>query len=176
VVISVLGGMAELGGDQAAAIATRPDQFADAFDELYLRAYQGAFKLLGDREEAQDIAQEACIRACVRWSRLDNPTAWVVRVATNLSLDRWRRVQRARLRRPAASDSILEFDERRVDLHRALATLPKRQRDVVVLRYVADLSEAETAAALKCAPGTVKSHASRGLSALRDALSMPEEV
>jgi RNA polymerase sigma factor (sigma-70 family) len=61
-------------------------------------------------------------------------------------------------------------DARRVDLHRALETLPKRQRDTVVLRYVVDLSEAETAEALGCARGTVKSHAARGLTALRAAL------
>ena len=57
-----------------------------------------------------------------------------------------------------------------------LATLPKRQREVVVLRYLADLSEAQTAAALGCAPGTVKTHAARGLEALRAVLAVPEEV
>jgi RNA polymerase sigma-70 factor (sigma-E family) len=151
-------------------------QFADAFDALYRRAYQSAFKLLGDRHDAEDVAQEACTRACLRWSRLDNPTAWVVRVSTNLSLDRWRRAQRARAHRPTDPyRAITEIDERRVDLHRALATLPKRQREVVVLRYVADLSEADTAAALGCAQGTVKAHAARGLSALRAALELPED-
>ena len=55
--------------------STRLDaQFADAFDGLYRRAYQSAFKLLGDRNDAEDVAQEACTRACLRWSRLDNPT------------------------------------------------------------------------------------------------------
>jgi DNA-directed RNA polymerase specialized sigma24 family protein len=54
-----------------------------------------------------------------------------------------------------------------VDLHRALGALPRRQREVVVLRYFGDLSEREIAAELGLAPGSVKSHASRGLAALR---------
>ena len=58
----------------------------------------------------------------------------------------------------------------RVDLNRALGTLPPRQREVVLLRYVADLPELEVARQLECSPGTVKTHASRGLAALRAAL------
>jgi len=58
----------------------------------------------------------------------------------------------------------------RVDLNRALATLPRRQREVVLLRYVVDLPENEVARQLSCSPGTVKTHASRGLAALRAAL------
>jgi DNA-directed RNA polymerase specialized sigma24 family protein len=54
-----------------------------------------------------------------------------------------------------------------VDLHRALEALPRRQREVVVLRYFGDLSEKEIASELGLAPGSVKSHASRGLAALR---------
>ena len=167
-------GMPDVEGAQAVTQSGAP--FVDAFDGLYRRAYQSAFKLLGDRHDAEDVAQEACTRACMRWSRLDNPTAWVVRVATNLSLDRWRRAQRARAHQAhLATADFSVIDDRRVDLHRALAMLPKRQRDVVVLRYVADLSEADTAAALRCAPGTVKAHAARGLKALRAALELPED-
>jgi RNA polymerase sigma factor (sigma-70 family) len=91
-------------------------------------------------------------------------------VATNLAIDQYRRRQRSRAQdtiEPAAIDAV---DARRIDLYRALDTLTRRQRDVVVLRYIADLSEADTADALGCAPGTVKSHATRGLAALRAAL------
>ena len=160
----------ELRVGTRAGLASLPDSFTDAFPDLYPVAYRAAFRLLGDRQEAEDIAQEACARACVRWARLTrhgDPKPWIVRVAGNLAIDQWRRQQRAATHGADTTDSIDAADARRIDLHRALATLPRRQREVVVLRYVVDLSEAETAAALNCAPGTVKSHASRGLAALR---------
>ena len=138
--------------------------FTDAFDELYRGAYRTAFRLLGAREDAEDVAQEACARACMRWTRFADPAAWVARVTANLALDRWRRLRTAAQHR---SDVI--------DLHRSLESLPGRQRQVVV-RSLADLSEEQTARALGCAPGTVKSHASSGLAALRVALGDTEEA
>jgi RNA polymerase sigma-70 factor (sigma-E family) len=151
----------------AAARARIPATFTDAFPTLYATAYRTAFKLLGDRLDAEDIAQEACARACIRWRRLDDPVAWVARVSTNLSFDRWRRLRTVAKHPidPAAPQPA--HDGRRIDLHRALELLPARQRDVVALRYLADLSEAQVAQVLGCALGTVKSHASRGLAALR---------
>ncbi len=154
--------------------ATRlPETFTAAFAVLYADAYRAAFRLLGNRAEAEDVAQEACARACMRWNRLtrrDNASPWVVRVATNLAIDQYRRRTRARARPDNPPRTVDAADARRIDLHRALDRLTNRQREVVVLRYVVDLSEAETAEALGCAPGTVKSHASRGLAALRTAL------
>ena len=150
--------------------------FTEAFDTLYRGAYRTAYRLLGNRQEAEDVAQEACARACLRWSRLDDPTAWVARVSANLALDRWRRLQTAAKHRAELIDLTVTEDARRIDLHRALATLPERQRQVIVLRYLADLTEEQTAAAMGCAAGTVKSHASRGLAALRAALGEPEEI
>ena len=164
-----------------AAVTTTPrsarlaPSFTEAFDALYLGAYRTAYRLLGDRQEAEDVAQEACARACLRWSRLDDPAAWVARVSANLSLDRWRRLQTAAKHRAERVDLTLPEDARRIDLHRALETLPGRQRQVIVLRYLADLTEDQTAAVLGCAVGTVKSHASRGLAALRTALGESEE-
>src|SRR5690242_17593829 len=147
-----------------------PATFEAEFPSLYPKAYRAAYRLLGNRQEAEDVAQEACARACIHWSKISrraDPVPWVVRVATNLAIDQWRKRQRA-ARHGTPEPIVLESpDGRRVDLHRALETLPKRQRDTVVLRYVVDLTEAETAEALGCAPGTVKSHASRGLTALR---------
>jgi RNA polymerase sigma-70 factor (sigma-E family) len=153
--------------------ATLPDSFTTAFPRLYADAYRAAFRLLGVRQEAEDVAQEACARALVRWTRLTrdgHAIPWVTRVASNLAIDQWRRRRRANRHTPDRPETASAADARRVDLHRALDTLPRRQRDAVVLRYVVDLSEADTAAVLGCAPGTVKSHASRGLAALRQAL------
>jgi RNA polymerase sigma-70 factor (sigma-E family) len=157
----------------APASARLPETFTAAFAGLYADAYRAAFRLTGNRAEAEDVAQEACARACMRWNRLSgrgNPSPWVVRVATNLAIDQYRRRLRAQSQPTDAPRTAAAADARRVDLHRALDRLTKRQREVVVLRYVVDLSEAETAQALGCAPGTVKSHATRGLAALRVAL------
>jgi len=159
--------------------ATPGDEgFVSSFPDLHAAAYQQAFKLLGDRQEAEDLAQEACARACERWRQLDNPTGWVVRVVTNLAFDRFRRLRSAaryaRVPRPSVGAS--PPSDAHVDLHRALSRLPKRQREAIALRYLADFSEAQTAAALGCSPGTVKSHTARGLRALRVSLDLIDEV
>jgi RNA polymerase sigma-70 factor (ECF subfamily) len=154
-------------------VAEVTDEFVAAYPELHQAAYRIAFRFLGDREDAEDIAQEACIRACQRWPELsegDYAPAWVNHVSTNLSLDRWRRRRCARRYLASAQLPPGIVNAERVDLNRALGTLPPRQREVVLLRYVADLPELEVARQLECSPGTVKTHASRGLAALRAAL------
>ena len=162
-----------IAAEGASARARLPETFTAAFAGLYAGAFRAAYRLLGNRQEAEDVAQEACARACLRWNRLTrrgNPEPWVVRVATNLAIDQYRRRRLARTREHVVPGLVEAVDARRIDLHRALDQLTRRQRDVVVLRYVVDLSEADTAAALGCAPGTVKSHATRGLAALRAAM------
>ncbi len=166
---------AEPSLSDALADKDRSAGFVDAFDLLYRAAYQHAYQLLGDRQEAEDIAQEACARACLRWRRIDNPRAWVLRVTTNLVFDRFRRLRTAAKHTATRPAPAAPADERHLDLRRALARLPKRQRDVVALRYLADLSEAETAAALGCSRGTVKTHAARGLRALRASVDLADE-
>ena len=137
-------------------------------------AYRVAFRLLGVREEAADVAQEACARAVARWervSRCDSPDAWVARVSGNLAIDARRRRKTATKYQSDLAASSTSFLSERVDLHRALNALPRRQRQVVMLRFIADLPEAAVAAALGCSVGSVKSHASRGLAALRGSLA-----
>jgi RNA polymerase sigma-70 factor (sigma-E family) len=145
-----------------------PRSFELAFADLYRLAYRVAFRILGDRSDAEDVAQEALARAALRWSRLhERPEGWVCRVASNQAIDRYRR-RRRQPSIPAGPVGIV--DERlgeRGDLVAALRKLPRRQREVVVLRYLADFSEEDVALALGCSVGTVKSQASRGLSALR---------
>jgi RNA polymerase sigma-70 factor (sigma-E family) len=141
-------------------------RFDDEFRDLAALAYRVAYRIIGDRSTAEDIAQESLARAYVRWSRIsDYRQAWVARVAGNLAIDHLRR------RRPPLPPSVDSDAEvlliERLDLQRALVALPKRQRDAVVLRYVADLSEADVARLLGCAPGTVKSHLNRGTARLR---------
>lgn len=149
--------------------------FADAFDGLHARAYGIAHRLLGSRAEAEDVAAEALARAYLRWSRIATyADAWICRVAANLAVDTIRK--RGRHRHEAVGEQATPdpYVERRLDLYRALRSLSRRQREVVVLRYLSDLSEADVATALHCSVGSVKTHASRGLAALRLSLGDAE--
>jgi len=153
-----------------------PNSFELAFDSLYRLAYRVAFRMLGDRGDAEDVAQEALARAALRWSRLeDGPEGWVTRVASNLAIDRIRRRGRTS---PAINHPLSLVDPHigeREDLVNGLRRLPRRQREAVVLRYLADFSEADVAIVMKCSEGTVKSHCARGLVALRRHLKDPGE-
>ena len=129
-----------------------------------------SFRVLGDRGDAEDVAQEAMARTHLRWDRLaERPEGWVVRVATNLAIDRYRHRRRRSTARPELTLIDAHLADR-LDLATALRRLPRRQRQVVVLRYLADWSEADVAAALGCTAGTVKVHAFRGLATLREHL------
>ena len=143
--------------------------YEDSFTALYSLAYRVAYRITGSQDESSDIAQETMARAACRWAKLDRPREpWIATVASNLALTYWRRQHRVEKAgaesRPGETDA---FRVERVDLVRALRSLPRRQRQVVVLRYLADRPEAEVAAALGCSEGSVKSAASRGLAALR---------
>jgi RNA polymerase sigma-70 factor (sigma-E family) len=152
--------------------------FEEAFDDLYVRAYGVAFQLLGRRSEAEDVAQETLARAFVRWRRIRGyAEAWVVRVAGNLAIDAWRRRQRVDTTGEAERRGAIAPgpDGQRVDLHRALDALSRRQREVIVLRFLADLPEADVAQALGCSVGSVKQHASRGLATLRASMTVDDD-
>ena len=156
---------------------TVPRSFELAFHDLYRLAYRVAYRILGDRSDAEDVAQEALARAALRWSRLhERPEGWVSRVAANLAIDRYRR-RRRQPQIPMGPVGVVDAKlGERGDLVVALRKLPRRQREVVVLRYLADFSEADVAVALGCSVGTVKSQASRGLSSLRRHLGGPADT
>jgi RNA polymerase sigma factor (sigma-70 family) len=160
--------------------------YDERFDELATIAYRVAFRMVGSREDARDLAQESMARAFAHWRRASHhPEAWVSRVTANLAIDGMRRSGRLRMERsdPASDHSGLVAE--RIELVRALHDLPRRQRQVVVMRYLADLPESTVARELGCSPGTVKQHASRGtvkqhasrgLAALREALAQPVPI
>jgi RNA polymerase sigma-70 factor, ECF subfamily len=141
-----------------------------------------AHVLTGDRSRAEDIVQHALAAAYRHWRRVtpDGAEAYVRHAILNTTLS-WRR--RASVRRerpvdvvpePALEGASRASYEERDAMWRALATLPARQRAVLVLRYYEDLSEAEIARTLGVAAGTVKSQAARGLARLRAHLA-PDE-
>ncbi len=144
--------------------------FEESFDDLFLRAFRVARRILGNETAAEDVAAEAMARAFAHWRKIgDQPwrEGWVVRVATNLALDVARRGNRmtdAAMAEEGRDDDDVAI---RLALVDAMARLPKRQREVVALRHLAGMSEADTAAALKVSTGSVKTHLSRGLAALR---------
>ena len=129
----------------------------------------------GDRDLAQELAQETLARVCRDWrkvSTLDAPGAWAHRVALNLARSHYRHRAVARRYRGklAASDRIDAPDTATaVAVRQAVATLPVRQRTALVLRYFADLSVAETAAAMRCPEGTVKTLTRAAIASLRHA-------
>jgi len=161
--------------EETAATAVAAPAFEEVFPVLVRDAYRVAYRLLGDRSEAEDVAQEACARAYSRWSSIrDHAEPWCVRVASNLALDLLRSRARAvkRNERIAADEATPRgaSSDDRLDLYAALSKLPKRQRESVVLRYLGDLSEAQTADVMGCSIGSVKTHSSRGLAALKQEL------
>lgn len=132
-----------------------------------------AVVLTGDVELAQDVVQEALLRACSRWAtvqRAGNPHAYVRRIVVHEAVS-WRR-KWGRIH--PAPEAVLErsvtdpltFDARDA-LLRELNRLPARQRAVLVLRYFEELSDDEIAATLGCRPVTVRGYAHRALTALR---------
>ncbi|WP_306205649.1 SigE family RNA polymerase sigma factor [Actinoplanes sp. RD1] len=126
--------------------------------------------LCSDRAEADDVVQEVLTRALMRWRRigeLEEPYAYVRAMVTNEFLSRRRLVPLDR-HEPAAPP---EPEVLRPELWARLSTLPRRQRAVLVLRYYEDLSDEQIAGVLGCRPGTVRTHASRGLAALRIAIT-----
>ncbi len=148
--------------------------FDERFDALSTIAYRVAFRLLGNRGEAEEVAQEALVRAYARWRSVaahDEP--WVARVAINLAISRTRR-RRPTIAFEESTDSTVGAGDgsavERMVLVVALRELPARQRQVIALRYLADLPEAEVASVLHISRGSVKQHAHRGLARLRRSL------
>ncbi|GIH14423.1 SigE family RNA polymerase sigma factor [Rugosimonospora africana] len=158
------------------------DEFADFVSVRYAELLRTAYLLTGGQHTAEDLLQTVLLKAMRRWGRIDEPMAYLRRAMVNQSASRWRRIGRrsefltaAVPDRPATGDSA-EDVAARDELLTALGTLPARMRAVLVLRYWEDLSEQETASALGCSVGSVKSQASRGLARLRSVLRPETEA
>lgn len=149
----------------------------DGFDEWVRaaapRLHRSAFVLTGDWALAQDLVQHACAVTWPKFDGLDSPDAFAQKVMVRTASSWWRRkwhreVPHADLPDQDGGDP---WDAVTGDagIEEVLLRLPARQRAVLVLRFVADMSEADTAAALGWPVGTVKSTTARALTALRSA-------
>ena len=113
-----------------------------------------------------------------RGERVDSLPAWVAAVALNQTRSGWRRAmaeRRAQRQIPERSGTAAVPSEDHVDVARALEALPRRQREVAVLRYLLEMSTAEVAAALGIGEGTVKSSLARARAHLVDALAVQDD-
>jgi RNA polymerase sigma-70 factor (ECF subfamily) len=158
-------------------------------DRLLPRALRHAARVLGDRAEAEDVAQEAMMRlwrAAPDW-RQDGPAVpatWLYRVVANLCVDRLRRAgrmdalddpDRAADGRPGVVAQMVQAD-RMAALDAALARLPERQRQAVVLRHIEGLTNPEIAQILDIGVEAVESLTARGKRALSAALAGQKEA
>nr|WP_229829928.1 SigE family RNA polymerase sigma factor [Actinoplanes ianthinogenes] len=172
--------MAESRSGTSSAVHHDPPTFDEVYAAHYADLTVQLYAYFGDRQEAQDVVQEAFCRALSRWrtvSRYDDPVAWVRRVAWNLAVSRWRRARTALgfLRRQPSSEPRADGPEPdRVALIAALAELPDKQRRALVLHYLADMPVAEVARREGVAEGTVKSWLHRGRTAMAVQLNLTD--
>lgn len=144
------------------------EDFDQFFRRVFPKAVVVARRVTDDRGSAEDAALEALAKAHDRWRRIGTEAwreLWVLRVAVNEAL---RGIPKAR-NLPSVPETNDPADEivLRQTLRVALRSLSRRQREVIVLRYLVGLSETDVAAALDLSHGTVKTHLRRGISALR---------
>lgn len=152
----------------------------DVFYASYRRLVVQLYGVVGDRAEAEDVVQEAFVRAVAagqRFTRTANPEAWLRTTAINLHRSRWRKLRNfSRIKERVAAPQDVPGLDARLDVIAALRSLPADQREVVALHHLADLPVAAIAQELGLPEGTVKSRLSRGREALAQALSTEEEV
>jgi RNA polymerase sigma-70 factor (sigma-E family) len=152
----------------------------EAVSQLYAANYAGlvrlSYLLLHDQGRAEELVQDAFVALHGRWHRLRDPhkaLAYLRRAVVNRSRSELRHravVNRHPIEDPPpheSAEAAAVAASLRTELLAALDRLPRRQREVLVLRYYLDLSEAEIADCLRISRGSVKSHSSRGIAALR---------
>lgn len=152
------------------AVTAEFDEFVAARSSRLLRT---AYLLTRDHALAEDLLQTALTKAWFSWSRIDgDPEPYVRKILVNTYASWWRRRWNgehayAEPPEPDPHPGGHEASDQRHDLWTAMGRLPRRQRAVVVLRFVEDLTEAETAELLGVSRGTVKSQTSKALAKLR---------
>ncbi|NUO55415.1 MAG: SigE family RNA polymerase sigma factor [Hamadaea sp.] len=149
------------------------EEFDDFIRARHTALLRFAHVLTGDPHLAADLVQDALERTGLAWRRVrrqDMPEAYVRRAIVNGFVSGIRRRRREVLTDVVPDRAGPEGDPPDDAMWRLLATLPRQQRAVLVLRFYEDLTEVEVAEVLGCAVGTVKSNSSRALARLRAAL------
>ncbi len=157
-------------------------EYADFVEARLGRLHKTAYLMCGDPHHAADLVQNTLLSLYVHWRRAsaaDNLDGYVHRIMARRFIDEQRRPWRRVLLRASLPEQppAAEYDRLgdRDRLLTALRAVPPRQRAVLVLRFFADLSVEDTATALGCAAGTVKSQCARGLATMRELLT-PQPV
>jgi RNA polymerase sigma-70 factor (ECF subfamily) len=145
--------------------------------EDYPRVVNAVAFVAGSLPAAEDLVQEALARAWTKTEPIESLTNWVTAVALNLSRSRWRRIsaERRATQRFRATSQVDGPSADAVDVRAALAALPRRQREVAVLRYLMGMSTREVAETLRIGEGTVKNSLSKARDALARRLQVIDE-
>jgi RNA polymerase sigma factor (sigma-70 family) len=159
--------------------ATAQEGSRDALASVFLASYRDCLRfaigMLGDRLTGEDAVQDAFVRLWARPPLLDDPLAakaYVLRTIVNMGRSRQRREAHRRALEQAIEEGTDEKDVAlSVDVRAALEALPTRRRACVLMRYVLDYTERETADALHISLGTVKSQTHKALRQLREPLA-----
>ncbi|MBB5870778.1 RNA polymerase sigma-70 factor (sigma-E family) [Allocatelliglobosispora scoriae] len=154
------------------------EMISEVYGESFRRLVMQLYALTGDLGEAQEVVQEAFVRALCAprgFADLQNPEAWLRKVATNLARSRWRRrrVLDLLLRRVVPDPVVPDSSPEHIALLSALRELPTGQRHALALHYLSDLPIDEVARTLDVSVGTVKSRLHRGRAALAVMLTDP---
>ena len=145
------------------------------YDELFARSgdrlVRQVYAMTGDLTEAQDVVQEAFVRAWQHWRTVrahPDPEAWVRTTARRLAVSRWRRLRNSRVAwdRVGPPPDVPAVGPQTVALVAALRQLPEAQRTALVLHHLADLPVEQVARETGSPVGTVKARLSRGRTAL----------
>jgi RNA polymerase sigma-70 factor, ECF subfamily len=174
-----MSGFADVAGAGGRRIAPTPH--VESFESFYGREYRPVLALanvlIGDRAQAEDLAQEVFVAAFQSWATIANPGAWVRAAVSNKAMSWWRRTYAARraLARlgnvePSTTDMTADADAFWGEVRR----LPRRQAQAIALYYLEDLPVASIAAMLGCDASTVRIHLSRGRKALAARLEVAE--
>jgi RNA polymerase sigma-70 factor (sigma-E family) len=167
------------GGGDVLETSSPDELLTTLYTTHYRELVRLAAFLTGDRDNAEEVVQDAYVKMHGSWRRvreLDKAEAYLRTTVVNLSRSRLRHRVVTQKHQPeppgdaASAESFAMEAARRETVLAALQALPRRQREAVVLRYYGDLSEAQTAAAMGCSAGAVKSHTSRAMAALRPLL------
>jgi len=159
--------------------------FKESFEAFYVRESRAviglAYVLSGSRSGAEDLAQEGFLAAYRQWemiARYDDPGAWVRRVVANRAISGFRRRQaeaKALIRIRSAEHVVPEIPAESEVLWHEVRRLPRRQRQVIALRYLDHRPIAEVALILECSENTVKTHLQRAKQELARKLNLDEE-